>query len=377
MDVPEYSEIMSIPRLTFVIWTPPYDEASGGSCALHQLATVLSCLGEDVALVVDNGCKDHLHKSLTADEYRELPNREKDLHIVIYPEIISDNPLRGKHVCRWLLNKPGFFKEFRGFQPEGRKFVYDQFCCYDAADTANLQRLFVFPDKHAFYSDLPVVAKERRGTAFIVRKGANKLASFPPESEWHELVIPSVPDLDAYLREAFQGLQRFVSYDDCTFLSVLAAISGCESIVIPRADMSAQQWRETTLWRGYGIAYGFEEEELAYSRRTKGDIIPHMRRMQLQSQTTVYEFIKYWYQAVLKEEYRSGTHNNQDAADIIGRVMAFQSRAYAVQKRALLASKDEKPEAIEKYESLVRSQKSFRFLLRMAAKEIAHRLKSI
>ena len=65
----------------------------------------------------------------------------------------------------------------------------------------------------------------------------------------------------------------FISYDPQTFLSIMAALCGCISVVYPLDGLTKQEWIHTTaaskyvknkgLDNLYGIAYGLEDVQYA------------------------------------------------------------------------------------------------------------------
>ena len=75
--------------------------------------------------------------------------------------------------------------------------------------------------------------------------------------------------------EIFNRCEYFVSYDPCTFLSIIAAFCGCISIVYPVEGLSKEEWLSTIAVKKYmqekqinvlyGVAYGLEEIEWAKS----------------------------------------------------------------------------------------------------------------
>lgn len=83
---------MSFPHMhrRYVIWSPPYRHNSGGIRALTALRDELRRRGR----LAD------LHYELTRDD-----PFDPVADIVVYPEIVASNPLGGRHVVRWLLNK--------------------------------------------------------------------------------------------------------------------------------------------------------------------------------------------------------------------------------------------------------------------------------
>lgn len=93
-------------RSPYYLYTPPYTEASGGTRAIHYLCHALNLIGEEAYVTTDIVSKD-LRTPTLNDETRARHASLGLEPITIYPEIVPDNPLAGKHVVRYLLNSPG------------------------------------------------------------------------------------------------------------------------------------------------------------------------------------------------------------------------------------------------------------------------------
>jgi hypothetical protein len=92
----------------------------------------------------------------------------------------------------------------------------------------------------------------------------------PPNSLEIEYNTP-----DHELIKIFNSCKRFYSYDTETYLNVLAAQCGCESVVVPYKDVTKEDIICTQPSFKYGIAYGLDD--LEYSNSTR-----HMLRDYLQ-----------------------------------------------------------------------------------------------
>lgn len=103
------------------IVAPPYSEKSAGIVALHELCDSLNGKGYDayIILLIIDGSNSKLilednpkffNHSLQRKSIRKLDIKniiELNNEIVIYPEIISGNPLGFKYVARYFLNSEG------------------------------------------------------------------------------------------------------------------------------------------------------------------------------------------------------------------------------------------------------------------------------
>jgi hypothetical protein len=133
--------------------------------------------------------------------------------------------------------------------------------------------------------------KERKGGAYIVRKGVNK-----PQDK-HPKEFKQVDDLlmqlsDKEKAEFFNGIKTFISYDPVTFITVQAALSGCEVIVIPDKDgeFSVSNMKKTN--RINGVAYGLDD--LEWAKETLHLLKPSLEETNKQNLETISKFKDYW-----------------------------------------------------------------------------------
>ena len=299
-----------MPQSTFVILSPPYDENNGGAIALHKLCFEINRLGhkaylfpyfsgaqydtEDPALFQKNIelTRRHLttftvnaaiHSDVIGTDNLDLIAQRDDI-IVVYPEIIAGNPLKGRKVVRWLMHDAGFFTGKVYFRPGEIYFCYDQ-------DTKRVQipgsRMSdnLLTTIHIPFENynLEAVAENRTGTAFCIRKGKGKTLQHGLEDS---VMIDGLPHWQ--VAEIFKRVRQFISYDSRTFYSRLAVLCGCDSIVIPDPGVSEEEWMPDPEAR-FGVAYGFENLEKA--RQSAPDTIRVLRKMEENSTKTTSSFI--------------------------------------------------------------------------------------
>ena len=95
-------------NLPYIIVTPSYVPNSGGIIALHKLCHDLNQMGERAFLHHLNVDKKNYFET---NRNYQTPIADENIirsdSIILYPEIVNGNPLNGKNIVRWLLNRPG------------------------------------------------------------------------------------------------------------------------------------------------------------------------------------------------------------------------------------------------------------------------------
>lgn len=204
--------------------------------------------------------------------------------IVVYPEIAYGNYLRAKNVVRWLL----YFNQF----PDEESQAYgdnDLFYCYRPIfNDSKLnpgRRVLKTP-----YFDLNLYRRynfgERSGTCYVIRKGASR-----PDLPEHfdGVVVDNLSEREKV--DVFNSCEFCVSYDMQTAYSQIAALCGCLSIKV----LEPGKTKEDYLGEGdgdMGVAFGFEEEEIARALRTAGMIATKHERLNRTSLENAATFAK-------------------------------------------------------------------------------------
>lgn len=315
----------------YLIYTPAFDKNIGGICALHYLADQLIVRGaQHVYLTAP--VKNSRWQGILVDSvlyglklptfayrcYRFLIflrsfaffktfirkiNRkilalyplffwyffDRENTVVIYPENIKGNPLEARHVVRWVLNDPNEEQGFGVYEQTDHIFKYHEFYKVDSKyavkgilTAIDLEyHLKTYQNKHYGH---------RAGGAYLIKKGHHKRINQHPES------YPCVDSLflgltDGEKAEYFNQIETFISYDHMTFLSVQAALCGCESIIIPDelGAYTAEQLKSKNPLSG--IAYGFDD--LINAKRTAHLLRPYFEKLNEEQLQTISDFKRY------------------------------------------------------------------------------------
>lgn len=263
-------------KFLFFIYAPHW--SSGGGMVMHELSKILCDLGQDVYLTItDKKLPENPAKVINIQEALQLA--QQDDCVTIYPEVESGNRLNAKHVLRWVLYYPGGHGiGDTVYHPSEYVFTYHEKFVADTPH-ANSPVLRIFQSRIDKFFPME---KERIYDAVLIRKGKfnnniQELASKhldPYMNIMNKKIIVLDDILDNVsgfeeLNQIFNEIRYFFSFDTVSYHSVLAALSGCTSIVVPIDGISAEQWRENIPTHAYGIAYGFDDLHWAATTQPK------------------------------------------------------------------------------------------------------------
>lgn len=288
-------------KCIYIIFAFDYNNSVGGNLALHSLAENLALIGEEVYIT----CKEKRNHSL-AKSINIKSNiwtfLSKERTIVVYPEIIVDNPLKAKHICRWLLNNPGAFKKFEGFKPEGTFFRFNRYFDYKYYGK-EIPILNTYISKIKTFTP-PKNNKIRKKIIYSLRKSdKEKLKKYPIKSEWEFIDLKYIDKsiFDFEIRNIFRTAKYYISYDHCSYMNVIAALCGCIPIVIPTEEYSKEEWKKMLPPVQYGVAYGFEDIE--YAEKTLHLVKDNILKIQKSSFKSILNFNDYWYKKLFNIEF--------------------------------------------------------------------------
>ena len=271
-------------KLKFYIYFGiPFDPYTGGIVALHKLLHNLNFLGEEAYInTLDK------HPNWLGKSYKDNDVIDYDNSIIIYPEVINDNPLNFKYVVRWLLY------ERNTIFPK-TDWIYS-FWDYFKPHQDNLDQLkgllSAFDlQKNIFYDKGGRISGS---TCYVVRKGSNKKLDKHPRDS---LQIDNYKELggNEYLSKIFSKHEFFISYDDATFLTVQAALCGCIPIIIPNDNISEDIWKNSIDLQ-YGHSYGLNN--IQYAINTRNELLNVIKEMEKKSLEQTKKFIKDCYKNI-------------------------------------------------------------------------------
>lgn len=271
--------------MKFVIFAEgDYSPNGGGSVALHKLCHNIASLGEDAYIMTSKKNPNYLGKQVNLRQAIEICKEDA---IAIYPEVTIGNPFNCKLVMRWILYHVRKYGEFGAFSDTDLIYAYAPFFKlrfsrpFDGELRAHELNLDIFYNKN----------EPRKGDCYLIKKGNDKE---------HNKHLPNAIRLDdypkygdkanQYLADIFNKCERFISYDTATWLNVMASLCGCESIVIPDANVTPEQWHSGYQYFKYGISYGFSD--LEYAKQTQHLLLPELLKIESETIQQTKDFIK-------------------------------------------------------------------------------------
>lgn len=267
---------------TIVLAPGEYTNAGGGCIALHKLAHNLALCGAESYIMADSKNPDYkgaLIDETTAKGIAALPDC-----MVIYPEVVCGNPLNAKHITRWILYHVRNYGQFGVFGEND--LIYKYAAHFNTRLGNNIDG-----ELRAMELDLSKWVDKgmpRYESCHLYKKaGANKADIHPAGS----ICIDNYPQNGGLESLIYMFNQRthFYSYDDATFLSALAALCGCKSIVVPTDGVTESEWRGGFPYFYYGIAYGVEN--LQWAEDTAQYLRAHLQKLDGATITQTKEFI--------------------------------------------------------------------------------------
>jgi hypothetical protein len=223
--------------MKFVVYAPPYRADSGGVIALHKLAHNLTLLGEEA----------YIYTSIKNPDYLGIQTQDNWMvndSVVIYPEIVSGNPLGAKRVVRWLLNTPGALGGDGKYEDTDLVYKYVPIFKSPVPHKGILRAMDLKLDKYVD-KGLP-----RLGQCYTVRKGTN-MYLHEQNAIYFDHTIS-----EEKLIELFNTTETFICYDELSFLLHQAALCGCDAVAIPTIECETEEaYRNGTDYK-YGVAYG-------------------------------------------------------------------------------------------------------------------------
>jgi hypothetical protein len=310
-------------KLNFIIelFLPLEKMMSGGLMVLHKLAYKLAERGHNVYIFCD---PEYPHPNIKTikSEVRFDPsgfiqqyewegfNFPLKNTISIYPQITYHNPFNTEHVARWILYDTQ--KEIE--DTYGENDVYFDYSNFKTFRLVPSRRLTVVDYKLNFLKITNT--GKRKSFCHIIHKNTppggekifDQLNSFDL-TDWKSKGVSGGYNPYDYLRDMFNQYEYFLTYDQKTYLSVMATLCGCKTVILnpgkpyeftPNAkseieeisEITPTEFRINNYLQQYGIAYGWDD--LQWANNTLPLVRDYISSLEKFDDKSVDSFINYW-----------------------------------------------------------------------------------
>ena len=266
-------------KCKIIIASPSYNESIGGAIVLHKLCHILNNLGYDSYLTSTMKLNGQVEYFQLNNNYNTKIATDIDIEndIIIYPEIEPGNPYGCKNVVRFILNKWHLPEYDNNVITWGDSdfWIYFHKLFYDGIKEPNY--LHILDSKLDIFKD----NNEDRNieACFTYRKKSNERDVLPTLHPSNSIEIPYNIS-DENLIKIFNTCKRFYSYDTETYLNVLAALCGCESVIVPYKDVTKENIVKLQPSFKYGIAYGLDD--LKHANSTRSSLREHIIELEIE-----------------------------------------------------------------------------------------------
>jgi len=249
----------------YYIYSPAFPANSGGGKALHYLCHALNLAGEE-AYVTDASLNSLHAPRLTQDIINEHIKNGRN-PIVIYPEVISGNPLSAPNVVRYLLNTPGALsKEALNWGTGDLIYAHREELIPDAMSAGVLSTPLV---NDAVFHDEPS-DKPRHGALVWFNRHLSKGGAVDPVTQHATEVSLRVPQRSPeQLASLFRQAELMYTYEPST-ACYEAILCGCPVVYLPNPTSLSKPMFGLGYLNGAGSAWGNSTEQIAHAKATVG-----------------------------------------------------------------------------------------------------------
>ncbi|KAF1036037.1 MAG: hypothetical protein GAK35_04123 [Herbaspirillum frisingense] len=247
----------------YYIYTPPYNQGSGGCRALHYLCHALNLIGEE-AYSLNPHTLPVLRTPVLTREIVQAHQAAGRSPIAIYPEVVSDNPLNARNVVRYLLAEPARYTNVPiDLGPRDLVYTFGPSIVPDGWHADLLRMPLV--DRRIFHAD-GVDDRARRGSAvFFSRHITNGGALNPVTANSIEISKRAGERTPGQLAEIFRSVECLYAYEHST-ICFEALLCGCPVVFL----LNETSLPEPCSWLmgGHGIAWDPSIEALRAAKES-------------------------------------------------------------------------------------------------------------
>jgi len=295
----KYEQYATNSKIKIVIYTRPFDILCGGIVALHHLAKIINDFEHPniyAKLFVYNNLK---YDNIFCNQF-ETVDEINDNTVVIYPEVISGNPLNSKNVIRWILLSLGIEMPINHYINWGLKSLTDSISTdgsnnliYQWESIQNTIPQLSVPWFNPIFKN---TNQPRTKTCYLIKKGLmlHKEIKF-----MHDEDSICIDNMNLEEKSVvFNQCTHFYCYDPNTAYMIFAVSCGCIAILYPVDNVSKSKYFKNKIFNknnkiyNAGIAYGNSCSEIEYAEKTINNGIDMYVKLFNDYKDTVIPFMK-------------------------------------------------------------------------------------
>lgn len=253
---------------------PDYDEKSGGTRAVFTLAETLAARGFQTVLVTPSGSAPDAFRVPVTRAWSLPPGHSND--IGVFPEMYGGNPIKSRHVVRFLLNRPGVINASYTHTYGGDDF-FVHFDISHVPEGRQSQDLYTpLVDRRYYHRNGE--ATQRAGFVICTKRRPETPIAVPDWARPLNLVLPHRVRSHAELGDLYRSVRAFIAFERTTAIYE-ALCCGCPVLCIERGPFNQKTFQPR--FEGAGMSWDMSEAGLASAQSTVGrfnDIYANIER---------------------------------------------------------------------------------------------------
>jgi hypothetical protein len=256
-------------KIKIIIYTPPFDIKCGGIVVLHYLAKIINNYKNNkfyAKLFIYNNLR---YNNIFCNNFARIDEITNNT-VVIYPEIITGNPLNCKNVVRWILLDLGIEMSIDHYLNWGKNDLI-----YHWEPRKNdLKKLTCHYINPIFYNKN---INSRNKTCYLIKKGRliHKNINYMHPSNSINIESLSLEEINEILNQC----KYLYIYDSKSMFIIYSIICGCIPVIYPLENISKEEYLKSSIFYknnkiyDKGIAYGNNIEEIIFANNTLKEAI--------------------------------------------------------------------------------------------------------
>jgi hypothetical protein len=248
-------------KINLVVYSPPFQVKCGGIVAMHNMAKVINETFHDkisAKLFMHNNIKNN---NPFCNNFASIDEINDDT-IVVYPEIITGNPLGAKNVIKWILLDLGIEMPHDHYKNWD---LTDLVYYWETKENINNYKQLSCPFYHPGFKNNNRTGV-RKGSCYLIKKAPFIHKEFEFIHPFDSIFIDDMSLED--INDVFNKCKYFYSYDANTAYIIYAALCGCIPIIYPINGISKTEYFNSRIYNcnnviyNKGIVYGYDKNEI-------------------------------------------------------------------------------------------------------------------